>query len=89
VLFGSTPADLPFIRQLIDQLHDLGVCPNTQVAVGGGVFNRAEGLSEEIGADLWGRTPTELVALLDAHPEKRMANGQRTVGRRRRSTRAA
>lgn len=89
VLFGTTPRDLPFMRQLIDRLHELGVCPTTQIAVGGGVFNRAEGLAEELGADLWARTPTELVSLLDAKPEQRMGPDQRTVGRRRRSTQAA
>ena len=89
VLFGSTPPDLPYIRQIIDELHDLGVCPNMQIVVGGGVFNRAEGLAEEIGADLWARTPTELVGAMDAEPQRRMSGDQRTIGRRRRQTRAA
>jgi len=89
VLFGSTPSDLPYIRQIIDQLHDLGVCPELQIVVGGGVFNRADGLAEEIGADLWARTPTELVQAMAVEPERRMASDQRTVGRRRRQTRAA
>ncbi|MBI1369226.1 MAG: hypothetical protein GC162_11310 [Planctomycetes bacterium] len=89
VLFGSTPADLPHIRQLIDELHDVGVCPSMQIVVGGGVFNRAEGLAEEIGADLWALTPTEMVAAINSDPQKRMDGDQRTVGRRRRQTRAA
>jgi len=84
VLFGTTPADLPFMRQLIDELHDLGVCPKTQIVVGGGVFNRAEGLAEEIGADLWAATPGELVRSMNDHSHRRMASDQRTVGRRRR-----
>lgn len=89
VLFGSTPADLPYIRRLIDQLHEIEVCPRAQVVVGGGVFNRAEGLAEEIGADLWARTPTELVRAMEEGSQRRMAVGQRTVGRRRRQAKTA
>ncbi len=88
VLFSSVPQDLPEIRQLIDSLHDTGVCPDLQIVVGGGVFNRAQGLAEEIGADLWASTPCELVKAIDSEPERRMPSNQRTVGRRRR-TRAA
>jgi methanogenic corrinoid protein MtbC1 len=89
VLFSSMPRDLPEIRQLIDHLRDLGVCPKLQIVVGAGVFNRAEGLAEEIGADLWAATPCELVKAIDGQPQRRMAADQRTVGRRRRQSRAA
>lgn len=85
VLFSSEPSDLPHIRRLIDELHDMGVCPGLQVVVGGGVFNRADGLSEEIGADLWASTPVELVAAMDQQADRRAADDQRTVGRRRRN----
>ena len=80
-LFAST---VPFTRVLIDRLHDIGVCPKLQIVAGGGVFNRADGLAEEIGADLWARTPQELVQTLAEQPERRMTADQRTVGRRRR-----
>ena len=89
VLFSSVPQDLPNIRVLIDQLHDMGVCPQLQIVVGGGVFNRAEGLAEEIGADIWADSPVNLVQTLDTQAERRMGADQRTVGRRRRQTRAA
>ena len=88
VSFGSTPADLPHTRQLIDQLHDLGICPDMQIVVGGGIFNRAEGLAEEIGADIWARTPAELVREMETNGSKRMGADQRTVGRRRRMGKA-
>lgn len=89
VMFSSAPADLPPIRELIDYLHDTGVAPQLQIVVGGGVFNRAEGLAEEIGADLWAATPAELVQELIDNAEQRMASDQRTVGRRRRQAKAA
>jgi methanogenic corrinoid protein MtbC1 len=86
VVFGAVPSTVPFTRLLIDRLHDIGVCPKLQIVVGGGVFNRAEGLAEEIGADLWAATPAELCKTITQHPEKRMAQDQRTVGRKRRTT---
>lgn len=87
-VFAAAASTVPFTRLLIDRLHDLGACPKLQIVVGGGVFNRAEGLAEEIGADLWARDPEELVKLMAAKPEQRMADDQRTVGRRRRPRQA-
>lgn len=83
VIFGAIPATVPATRQLIDYLHDIGSCPNLQIIVGGGIFNRADGLAEEIGADLWANDPIELVQKISAAPDRRMAEDQRTVGRRR------
>lgn len=81
LMFSSAASDLPSIRQLIDNLNEISACPNVQVAVGGGVFNRAEGLAEEIGADLWASHPLELVELLIEQPNRRANEAQRTVGR--------
>jgi len=89
VIFSSVPRDLPEVRELIDALHDSQVSPEVQIVVGGGVYNRAEGLAEEIGADLWANSPATLVEAMDAEPERRMESDQRTVGRRRRSGRNA
>jgi len=84
VIFGAVPSTVPFTRQLIDRLHDIGVCPKLQVVVGGGVFNRADGLAEETAADLWAKDPEELVEVMGAQPQRRMSEDQRTVGRKRR-----
>ena len=84
VLFASAPSDLPEIRRLIDTLEANGACRTTQIVVGGGVFNRAEGLAEEIGADLWAETPDELVEAMLDEPERRATPDQRTVGKNRR-----
>ena len=85
VIFGAAASTVPFTRVLIDRLHDIGVCPDLQIAVGGGVFNRAEGLAEEIGADVWATAPDELVSELNENSSRRMTADQRTVGRRRRT----
>jgi len=85
VLFASGSNDLPNIRELIDTLRATGACADVQVAMGGGVFNRADGLAEEIGADVWGEDPLELVEVLVARPEQRAEVRER---RRRRRTAA-
>lgn len=85
LMFASGPSDLPQIRQLIDTLHEIGACPGLQIVVGGGVFNRAEGLAEEIGADMWSGSPLELVESMIVEPAKRAQAEQRTVGRKRRT----
>ena len=88
VMFGAIPATVPQTRLLIDRLHEIGVCPDVQIIVGGGVFNRADGLAEEIGADLWAKSPAELVQVMGDMPERRMTEDQRTVGRKRRTAAA-
>jgi len=64
LLFASAASDLPGIRSIIDTLREIGACSGTQVVVGGGVFNRADGLAEEIGAHQWAYSPADLVDLL-------------------------
>jgi len=81
--FASNPADLPGLRELIDQIRSIGACPGMQFAVGAGVFNRAEGLAEEIGADLWAKDPMDLVQTLVDQPSRRADAQQRTVGKSR------
>ncbi len=85
LMFASAPTDAPNIRKLIDTIRTIGTCPSMQVVVGGGVFNRAEGLAEEIGADLWATSPAQLLERLAKQPDRRATPDQRTVGRHRRS----
>jgi len=89
LMFASAPGDLPEIRRLIDTVREIGACDGMQLVVGGGVFNRAEGLAEEIGADLWAEDPLELVDLMMQEPERRAPADQRTVGRTRKTRAAA
>ncbi len=64
LMFASGPADLPGIREIIDTMNEIGACRKVKIAVGGGVFNRADGLAEEIGAHIWANTPMEMVEFL-------------------------
>ncbi len=89
VVFGAVASTVPQTRLLIDRLHDIGVCPDLQIVVGGGVFNRAEGLAEEIGSDVWANDPAQIVDTICERPTQRMSPSQRTVGRRRRGGKSA
>jgi MerR family transcriptional regulator, light-induced transcriptional regulator len=88
LMFASGSSDLPSIRQLMDTLHEIGARPDLQIVLGGGIFNRADGLAEEMGADLWAKTPMELVEVMLEEPARRSMD-QRTVGRRRKVRREA
>jgi methanogenic corrinoid protein MtbC1 len=83
VMFCSAPQDLPDIRALIDNIKEVGASAATQIVVGGGVFNRADGLAEEIGADAWAASPLELVETLIHDHALRATTEQRTVGKGR------
>lgn len=83
LMWASAPSDAPNIRQLIDSIRGVNACPNMQIVVGGGVFNRAPGLAEEIGADLWAKTPDELIERIETQSDRRAGEDQRTVGRNR------
>jgi len=89
LFFSSAASDLPEIRKLIDEVHEVNSCPDLQIVVGGGVYARAEGLAEEIGADLYIPDLTELVAMLKTEAAKRATGDQRTVGKRRKTRKVA
>ncbi len=85
LMFASAPSDLPEIRSVIDSLNEIGAARKTQIVVGGGVFNRADGLAEEIGADLWASNPLDLVESLVHDAHERAMPAQRTVGQKRKA----
>ena len=66
-IYGTKPSGCPDVRRLIDTNRDIQACPKMRILVSGGVFNRAEGLWEEIGADLFAATAREAldIALSD------------------------
>jgi methanogenic corrinoid protein MtbC1 len=64
LVFAASAKDLPGIRETIDRIREIGASDRTQIVVGGGVFNRAEGLADEIHCDLWALTPLETVSVV-------------------------
>ena len=51
VYFGTEASGIPEVRRTLQNLHGIGASPYTAVLAVGGVFNRAEGLWIEVGAD--------------------------------------
>ena len=86
---ASSASDAPGIREIIDTIRTIDSRPALQVVVGGGVFRRAPGLAEEIGADLWADDPADLRIALVEEADRRSFPEQRTVGRTRRLPKAA
>jgi methanogenic corrinoid protein MtbC1 len=89
VMFGTLPSGVPAVRKLIDYLREVNSCPEMQVMCCGGIYKRAEGLSEEIGADLYAPDGAEAVKIANTSPNRRATVDQQTVGRTRRIRKAA
>jgi len=80
---GNAPKQAPDIRRLIDTIKSVNAWPDMRIMVSGGLFDRAEGLWQEMEADLYAATPLEALEL--ASSETPVIQGeQRTINRRRR-----
>ena len=83
VVYGTAPKQAPDVRRLIDRIRGVNAWPNMRILVSGGLFNRAEGLWEEIGADGFAATAGEILQV--AADEDQVADpDRRTVNRRKR-----
>ena len=88
-LFGTLPSGVPAVRKLIDYLREVNSCPDMQVLCCGGIYKRAEGLAQEIGADLYAPDAASAVRVANDHPSRKATVDQQTVGRTRRIRKAA
>ena len=83
LLYGTAPKQAPDVRRLIDRIRGVNAWPQMRIVVSGGLFNRAEGLWEEIGADAFAATAGDVLQV--AADESQVANpDRRTVNRRKR-----
>ncbi len=89
LMFGTLPANVPAVRKLIDYLREVNSCPNMQIMCCGGIYKRAEGLAEEIGADLYAPDAAAAVEVANDQPSRKATLEQQTVGRTRRIRKAA
>ena len=81
LVYGTTPRQAPSIRQLIDRIKEVNAHPNMQIMVSGGLFNRAEGLWQEIGADAFADTAEHALEIASGTiPIEQIA---RTINRRK------
>ena len=71
LLFGTLPEDVPEVRRLVELIREIGVCPTMNIVVSGGIYNRAEGLWQEVGADVFSESAREVRSILrDLPPRK-------------------
>ncbi len=89
LMFASAASDLPDIRSVVDRIREIGACPGLQIIVGGGVFNRAEGLADEMGIELWASDPLDLVELIASGATSNTVIEERPAKKATRRRRAA
>ncbi|MBU0640150.1 MAG: cobalamin-dependent protein [Planctomycetes bacterium] len=63
LIFGTKPQDVPEVRKLVELIREIGVCPTMNIVVSGGIFNRADGLWQEVGADVFAESARELIQI--------------------------
>lgn len=84
VIYGTTGSQAPDVRAIIDRIREVNAWPNMKIILSGGIFARAEGLWEEIGADMFAETAVQAVELAsdqnDNQPEP-----VRTINKRKRT----
>jgi methanogenic corrinoid protein MtbC1 len=82
-MYGTQPSAIPGTRKLIQFIRQMGAFQDLQILVVGGVFNRAEGLADEIKADLYAKNAAEALAVVDEHPVRVPKLDMPEPGRRR------
>jgi len=88
LIYGTAAQQAPKIRKLIDTIKSINAWPNMKIMLSGGIFNRADGLWQEMGADLTAATAAEAVAVASYEPSE-IPQPERTIKRRRRRTQPA
>jgi len=85
LIYGTSPKQAPDIRRLIDTIKDINAWPNMKIMLSGGLFNRADGLWQEIGADLFAATALEAIqaASKDTQIEPELTTMNRRKNKRR------
>lgn len=89
VMYATLATGVPGVRKLIDYLREVNSNPEMQIMCCGGIYKRAEGLAEEIGADLYAPDAASAVEVAVRQSGRRATVEQQTVGRSRRLRKAA
>jgi methanogenic corrinoid protein MtbC1 len=82
-IYGTQPCGIPNVKKLIGMIRDIGVCSDMQILVTGGVFNRADGLCDEIKADLFAPSAVDAIRAVEEHPVRVPRPDVPEPGRRR------
>lgn len=63
LIFGTQPQAVPEVRQMIELVREINACPSMNILVSGGVYNRADGLWQEVGADVFAETARDVLKI--------------------------
>lgn len=83
VIYGTESSETPEIRSIIDKIREINACPDMKIMLSGGIFGRAEGLWEEIGADMFAADAVEAVRIA-SDENQNTCNPVRTINQRKR-----
>ncbi|MGE3181322.1 MAG: B12-binding domain-containing protein [Phycisphaerae bacterium] len=90
LIFGTESEQVPACRQLIGLIRDIGVCPTMNIVTSGGIFARADGLWQEMGADVCYPTVRDMLERIDdlkaREPSKPRKSIVKKRNRKRKST---
>jgi methanogenic corrinoid protein MtbC1 len=83
LIFGTTPDEAPSTRALISLVREIGVCPTMNIVTSGGIFNRADGLWQEVGADASYPTARELLRGINDLPPREPRSVRKSIVKQR------
>jgi len=90
LIYGTQPPEVPGVRRLVELIREIGVCPTMNIVASGGVFNRVDGLWQEVGADVFAELPRQVVRTVnELEPRKPGPRRLGIVKKRRRRRKAA
>jgi methanogenic corrinoid protein MtbC1 len=89
MIYGRRPSAVPGVRRIVELIREIGVCPTMNIVASGGVFNRVDGLWQEVGADVFVEHPRDVVRTVNnLEPRKPGPRRLGIVKKRRRRRKA-
>ena len=90
LIYGTQPPEVPNVRRFVELIREIGVCPTMNIVASGGVFNRVDGLWQEVGADVFADNPRDVVKIVgNLEPRKPGPRRPGIVKKRRRRRKVA
>lgn len=63
LIYGTRPEGVPEAKRLVDRIREINAVPAMNIMLCGGVFGRADGLWEEIKADMMAPCPSDAIRM--------------------------
>lgn len=78
MIFGTEPVAVPATRQLVEWIREVNACPTMNIIVSGGVYNRADGLWQEILVDAFAPTARDVLQVANELKPREATTARRT-----------